>query len=124
MATRLGNHVPFKKSLSTGAGVPHRRVPFGHQTIGGKAGEIIRISVDDIFQTFINGDVFAQSTGGSVKIKRTMVDIELALDPAQDASVLWVDEVTVTDGPITKLSIGTAYRIEFVGNAVLYIAGV
>ncbi len=125
MANRLGNVSPGKRSVGTGSGVPHRRAPFGHVTIAGTTGEVVRISAEEIFNGISVGEVLIQVTGGSVRVSRTLADTDLAMSKDQDTGGHWVVALaSLTPGSIQNLGIGTAYMIEFISNGVVYISGV
>ena len=122
---RLGNVSPGKRSVGTGSGVPHRRTPFGHLTIAGSAGEVVRIGVDEIFNGISVGEVLIQATGGAVRVSRTLADQDIAMNKDHDTGGHWVVELAnLAPGSIPSIGIGTAYMIEFIGNGVVYISGV
>ena len=127
MISILGNSAPGVESVRTGSGALARRAPFGHITVSGKAGDVARISVVDLYpkfdQTFKG--ISAQALGGSVKIAVTLAPIDLALNPDQDIGGHWVQEITVAPGQIITLEdMSTTLRITFVANAILYLLGV
>jgi hypothetical protein len=122
---RIGNTGPGRRSLATGSGATHRRVPFGHITVAGKLGDTARISSDEIFEGVNNGNIQVQATGGSVAVYCTLADIDLAFNPEQDSGGHWVLDHTAAPGAITELkTFATALRLEFQGNAVIYISGI
>lgn len=122
---RLGNTGPGRTSLASGSGATRRRVPFGHIAVGGKSGDVVRISSDEIFEGVNNGNIQVQATGGSVAVYCTLADIDLALSPDQDNGGHWVLDHTAAPGSITELkTLATALRLDFQGNAVIYISGI
>ena len=111
-----------RRPVSSGSGASHKRTPFGHLTVGGAAGDVRVFDINEIFQGFTLGTVLIQTTGGSINVYRTLADIDLAASPIQNP---WTSEVdALAPGIIYESSVGTAFKIEFLGAAVVYIAGV
>lgn len=127
MISILGNAGPGRESVRTGSGAVSRRAPFSHITVSGKAGEVARLSVVDLYpkfdQTFKG--ISVQALGGSVKIAVTLAPIDLAMNPEQDVGGHWVQEITLAPGQIVTLEdMSTTLRITFVADAILYLLGV
>lgn len=126
MLNIITNSGPGMISTGTGSGIAHRKAPFGHITLGGKAGEVIRFAASDLFLKFdqVFQGISVQTLGGSISVALTLADIDLAMNPIQDGSI-WVNSVTINPGTITKLSlIPTAVKITFVADALVYLTGV
>jgi hypothetical protein len=128
MAQILGNAGPgFPKSIRTGSGINSRRAPFGHITISGQAGEVVRISTADLYPKFdqLFQGIIVQAVGGSVKVDTTLAEIDLALSPDQDEAGHWILDTTAVPGKIMPLqNMATVLKITFVSDAILYIMGV
>lgn len=123
---RIGNHAAMKpRALGTGSGATHRRSPFGHNTIAGKAGDIKRISAAEIFHEDIQLAIYTQASIGSVEVYVTLADTDLAMSPDQDTGDHWVLDHTAAPGAInqTTVELATAVKLVFLGDAILYISG-
>jgi hypothetical protein len=123
---RIGNHASMKPSaLLTGSGGMHQRTPFGHVTLAGKAGDIKRLSCIEIFDELNTLDIYTQASAGSVIVSVTLADVDLALSPDQDAGDHWVVDHTAAPGAINKcLTVATVLKLEFLGDAIIYVSGV
>jgi len=123
MANIIGNSVGAgRRPISSGSGASHSRTPFGHITVGGSAGDVQIFNINEIFQGFSVGTVLIQTTGGNINVYRTLAGIDLASSPIQNP---WTTEVEdLAPGIIYESSIGTAFKIEFLDAALVYIAGV
>lgn len=119
-----GNY-PAQRTPSTGSGRSGVRTPFGHMTVTGKAGDIKYVSVIDLVTVNNPGlALSAQAVGGDVSIALTLAPTDLAFNPLQNISGIWVNETGVTAGPIVALpSIATALRITFTEDAIVYLVG-
>lgn len=125
MRGRIGNVGPGRTPRATGSGVVHRRVPFGHITVAGQAGDVIRISSDELFEGVNNGNIQVQASGASVAVYKTLADIDLALSPDQDGGDHWILDHTAAPGAIKELTtFATALRLEFQGSGIIYISGI
>ena len=122
---RIGNRASMKpKGLGTGSGAPHRKLHFGHVTLSGKAGEIKRLSADDIFNTVPDMGIFTQASVGSVIVSITLADVDLAMSPDQDSGDHWVVDHTAAPGAINQIEmLATALKLEFTSDAIIYISG-
>lgn len=115
-----------QKRWLTGSGVPRPGVyPFGKLSIQGKAGDIIRIPVGDFLpHSSIQGEVLVQASIAAVIVSTTLADLDLALNPEQDAGDHWVVDTTAAPGSIIPLkTVATCLKLEFTGDAILYIVG-
>ena len=123
---RIGNHASMKPSaLLTGSGAMHQRIPFGHITLAGKAGDVKRLSCSEFFHEINQVDIYTQASGGSVTVSTTLADVDIALSPDQDDGDHWVVDHTAAPGSINRcLTVSTALKLEFSGDAIIYISGV
>jgi len=139
MARIIGNTGPGMEPTGTGSGVGKFRAPFGRVTIIADAdGDVFRLPVSALFGKAgqVYQGIFAQTTAvatGTVQIDTTLIEPDLACNPAQDAVASgqqshWHPDTTVAVGTgISKLSIPcpTALRITFAKKGtILYLTGV
>ena len=124
-ARALMDHRLFTTRFSGGNA---RRIPFGYVMLNAKAGEILRVAAADIYPKFDQNyqGIFVQASGGSVKVSTTLASLDIALDPEQDdGGDHWIVDTTAAPSSITKLkTITTALKLEFLGDAIIYIGGV
>lgn len=123
--TGMRGNFPAQRTPSTGSGRSGVRTPFGHMTVTGKIGEVKYVSVIDLVTVNNPGlALSAQAVGGDVSIALTLAPTDLALNPIQNASGIWVDETPVAVGPIVPLpTIATALRITFTASSTVYLVG-
>lgn len=121
----MRGNFPAQRTPSTGSGRSGVRTPFGHMTVTGKIGEVKYISVIDLVTVNNPGlSLHAQAIGGNVSIALTLAPTDLAFNPVQNASGIWVNETAVAVGPIVALpTIATALRITFTAASTVYIVG-
>ena len=123
---RIGNHAAMKpRALGTGSGSTHRRTPFGHITIAGKAGDVKRLTAAEMFHEDIQLAVYTQASAGSVEVYITLADMDLAMSPDQDVGDHWVMDHVAAPGVInqTQVELVTAVKLVFLSDAILYVAG-
>jgi hypothetical protein len=94
-------------------------------TVTGKTGEVKYVSVIDLVTVNNPGlSLSAQAVGGAVSIALTLAPTDLAFNPIQNASGIWVNETPVAVGPIVPLpAIATALRITFTASSTVYLVG-
>jgi hypothetical protein len=94
-------------------------------TVTGKTGEVKYVSVIDLVSINNPGlSLSAQAVGGNVSISLTLAPTDLALNPVQNGSGIWVNATAVAVGPIVQLpSIATALRITFTASSTVYLVG-
>jgi hypothetical protein len=94
-------------------------------TVTGKAGEVKVVSVVDLVTVNNPGlSLYAQSVGGATNISLTLAPVDLAFNPTNNSSTIWVSPTAVPVGPIVTLpSVATALRITFNADATVYLVG-
>lgn len=130
MPTIINNAAPGRDSRGTGSGVAQQRTPFGHMSISGEAGEVVRIPAAALFPIFgqVLQGAWAQTGagGGSVQVDVTFVSPDLAMNPKQDTvNSHWVADTTFAAGDFKPLThkLFTALRITFTGKNIIHIGG-
>ena len=124
----LGNHGPGMFPIRTGSGVDPRKVPFGYVYISMETNEEMFLPAADLFphpnQRYQG--VSAQTLLGSFKIDVTLAPADLALNPTQHPTGMWIQEVAaLAPGTIMKLvNTGTVLRITCVAKGLIAVAGV
>jgi len=125
--TTVGNQSPYLRGVQSGSGRQKYRVPTGHLTVTGKAGDVVYIPGTDLvsLSSSYGASVNVQAVGGAVSISTTLAPADLAMSPIQDTSGIWVNATAIAAGPIVALPfVGTAYRISFTADAIVYLVGV
>jgi hypothetical protein len=123
--TTIGNSATGRYSTLTGSGTAHRKIPFGHLTISGKSGDIVRVTCTEFCNAYPQLYILTQASIGSVKVSRTIADVDLAVSPDQDTGDHWIVDHTAAPGAINQTeTLATCLKLEFLADAIIYITGV
>lgn len=121
----IGNYASPRRGVSSGSGIGHRKTPFGHITVSGKADDVVRISCAEFCTTYPQLYILTQASAGSVKVSKTLADIDLALNPEQDDGDHWIVDHTAAPGVINQIpTLATCLKLEFLADAIIYVSGV
>lgn len=121
----VGNQSPTNRGVLSGSGKAKSRFPVGQLTVTGKAGEVVYVPCADILAVNSPGfSIKAQAVGGNVSISVTLAPADLATSPVQDVSGIWSSATAVAAGSIVEIPTGSAYRISFTANAIVYMVAV
>lgn len=111
----------------TGSGVVQERAQFGRITVVGKSGDVKVVATNGLFPKFgqVLQGIYAQAVNGGVVIQATLAPADLASDPKQAASGIWMTDTTLASGAGGALThkLATALRITFSADATVFLAG-
>lgn len=118
----LPNAAPGKRSVGNGSGVTRQKLPFGHVTVRGSAGDVHRLVATDYTNNFGSSGLVIQASAGSAKIYGTLADPSLARNPEQDAGDHWIELGTAAPGAfLVPDNFVVALKIEFISDAIVYV---